>query len=87
MSGVAAPSPDPSGDRFYTVNQLKEHALMPYHPAHIRLLMRQGKLPCRRLSARRVGMFSSDVRGWQEAIKNGKLREWQEAVKNGTWRP
>jgi hypothetical protein len=32
-------------------------------------------------------MFSSDVRGWQDAIKNGKLREWQEAVKNGTWRP
>jgi hypothetical protein len=62
MSGVAAPSPETVGDRFYTVNQLKEHALMPYHPAHIRLLMRQGKLPCA-ASARGVSACSAATCG------------------------
>lgn len=75
MSQIADISVNVSADQFYTATQLSKLGILPYHSTHIRYLMREDKLPCRRLSARRVGMFGSDILEWQEAVKAG--REWK----------
>jgi excisionase family DNA binding protein len=44
--------------------------LLPLHPETIRKWARQGKIPCVRLSARRVLFLPSKIRTWLEA-RNG----------------